>query len=137
MAKDIPSHVADRLPAAASVFAHDGVDHARVADIVDATGIPRATLYYYFAGKEDILCYLVRYWLEVLADAVRNAATSTSQWSRLENAIAAQIDAMIRDPATTQVVMANLGRVAQLPDVASEASSVPSTNRSRRSWPRA
>lgn len=120
MAKDIPSHIAERLPAAAAVFARDGVDHARMAEIVDATGIPRATLYYYFEGKEDILCHLVRYWLEMLADTVRSAATGPSQWSRLENVIAAQVDAMILDSATTQVVMANLGRVAQLPEVASE-----------------
>ena len=47
----IPRQIADRLPAAADLFAEKGLNDSKIEDVAAATGVPKATLYYYFAGK--------------------------------------------------------------------------------------
>lgn len=118
MAKAVPDHVAQRLAEAAPIFARDGVDGARIADIAAATGVARATLYYYFEGKIDLLGFMICRWLDDIADRVRNATARGSNFDKLEAVVTAQIAAMLSSPALTQVVMANLGRVGRLPEVA-------------------
>ncbi len=49
--------IADRLPAAAALSAERGLNDTKIEDVAAATGVPEATLYYYFAGKEDILAF--------------------------------------------------------------------------------
>jgi len=41
-----------------SLFAEHGLDATKMDDVAAATGVPKATLYYYFEGKEDILRFL-------------------------------------------------------------------------------
>lgn len=48
----IPRQIAERLPAAADLFADKGLNDSKIEDVAAATGVPKATLYYYFAGKE-------------------------------------------------------------------------------------
>ena len=120
MAKAVPDHVAQRLADAAPIFARDGVDGARITDIAAATGVPRATLYYYFEGKIDLLGFLICRWLEDIAERVRIAAARGSSFEKLDAIVTAQIEAMVSAPALTQVVMANLGRVGKLPEVAAD-----------------
>ena len=50
--KQIPASMAKRLRLAAVPIAERGLDQTRLEDLVAATGVPRATLYCYFAGKE-------------------------------------------------------------------------------------
>src|SRR5688572_6308330 len=47
--REIPKPLAEKLTAAASSFG-DAFEEARMHDIAEASGIPRATLYYYFPG---------------------------------------------------------------------------------------
>ena len=50
--REIPSQIADRLSAAAELFAERGLNDTKIEDIAAATGIAKATLYYYyFAGQ--------------------------------------------------------------------------------------
>ena len=53
--RKIPRQISDRLPAAADLFAEKGLNDSKIEDVAAVTGVPKATLYYYFAGKEDIL----------------------------------------------------------------------------------
>ena len=50
--------LADKLTTAAAGFAV-AFEDIRMEDIASAIGIPRATLYYYFAGKDDVLAFLL------------------------------------------------------------------------------
>jgi len=43
------------LDAATSVFARFGFEHARMDDIVQASGLSKGTLYWYFKSKEEII----------------------------------------------------------------------------------
>jgi TetR/AcrR family transcriptional regulator len=115
----VPEGIAERLEPAATVFADHGFDHTRIEDVAEATGIARATLYYYFAGKEDILAWLLRLMLEEMAAAVAEAAASpgTAQ-DRMEAVVRAKIAVMARHPATCRALMADLGRAGRIPDIA-------------------
>src|SRR3977135_2591763 len=97
----VPEGITERLEASARVFADHGFDQTRIEDLAEATGIPRATLYYYFAGKEDILAWLLRRMLDDMAEAVAAAiAGPGTARQRMEAVVRAKIDVMARHPAT-------------------------------------
>ena len=115
----VPDGIAERLEAAAQVFADHGFDQTRIEQLAEATGIPRATLYYYFAGKEDILAWLLRRMLVEMAEAVAGAAAgSGTARDRLEGVLRAKLEVQARHPATCRALMADLGRAGRIPDIA-------------------
>ena len=115
----IPDSIAESLERAAAVFADRGFDQTRIEDLAEATGVPRATLYYYFAGKEDILAWLLRRMLAEMAEAVAGAAAQPgTARHRLEAVVRAKIDVMARHPATCRALMADLGRAGRIPETA-------------------
>ncbi|HVW32852.1 MAG TPA: TetR/AcrR family transcriptional regulator [Acidimicrobiia bacterium] len=115
----IPEGITERLEAAARVFADQGFDQTRIEDLAEATGVPRATLYYYFAGKEDILAWLLRRMLAEVAEVVAGAAAGGGPARvRLEAVLRAKIDVMARHPATCRALIADLGRAGRIPDIA-------------------
>jgi AcrR family transcriptional regulator len=118
--REVPAAIAQKLPAAASVFAQHGFDEARIEDVARHIGVPRATLYYYFSGKEDILAFLLRSLLDDVAAEVGRAASSTGDGvARLMAVLRAQLDILAANPDTAQLLAANLGRAGRLSDIAS------------------
>jgi AcrR family transcriptional regulator len=110
--------MAERLDAAARVFADQGFDQTRIEDLAEATGIPRATLYYYFAGKEDILAWLLRRMLVDMAEVVAVASSGVAPaCDRLAAVVRAKIDVMARHPATCRALLADLGRAGRIPEI--------------------
>ena len=115
----VPEGIADRLEAAARVFADQGFDQTRIEDLAEVTGIPRATLYYYFAGKEDILAWLFRQMLAEVTESVAVAVGGIgSARDRLEAVVRAKVEVMARHPATCRALIADLGRAGRIPDIA-------------------
>ena len=115
----VPKGIAERLEAAAEVFADHGFDQTRIGDLAEATGVPRATLYYYFAGKEDILAWLLRRMLAEMAEAVAVAAAGPgTARDRLEAVLRAKVEVQARHPATCRALMADLGRAGRIPEIA-------------------
>ncbi|MDQ1566778.1 MAG: TetR/AcrR family transcriptional regulator [Actinomycetota bacterium] len=114
----VPEGMAERLDAAAWVFADQGFDQTRIEDLAEATGIPRATLYYYFAGKEDILAWLLRRMLVDMAQVVAVASSGVAPArDRLAAVVRAKIDVMARHPATCRALLADLGRAGRIPEI--------------------
>lgn len=72
--RELPANIAEKLPAAATVFAELGFDQARMEDVAAGCGIPKPTLYYHFGGKEEILAWL----LERLPTATCRAKSAPS-----------------------------------------------------------
>ena len=68
--RPVPSSIATRLKSAAVPIAERGLDQTKIEDIAAAATIPKATLYYYFAGKEEILSFLLTDLLTEVAGAV-------------------------------------------------------------------
>jgi AcrR family transcriptional regulator len=116
--RQVPGWVAERLEAAAAVFADRGFEATRVEDLAEATGVPRATLYYYFAGKEDLLAWLLRRALTVEAEAVTEAASGPGDArSRLERVVRARLGIMAANPSTCRALMTESGRVGRIPEI--------------------
>lgn len=103
----------------AGVFAGRGFDAVRMEDLVAATGVPRATLYYHFSGKEAVLEWLLRSTLGDLAHVVHDAVESPGDArQRLERVVRAVLGLMGRRPAACRVLIADLERAGRLPDIA-------------------
>jgi AcrR family transcriptional regulator len=115
----VPSSIAQKLTPAAELFAERGLDQTKIDDVAEATGVPKATLYYYFAGKEDLLAFLLRDTLAAMADAVAIAVDGGGDArSRLAGVLAAQLGVMAEHPAVCRALIADLGRAGRIPDIA-------------------
>jgi TetR/AcrR family transcriptional regulator len=115
----LPDAIARRQAVLAETFAAKGFDETRMEDLAEATDIPKATLYYHFAGKEDILAWLLRSTLSDLGEAVTKATEGPGPARRrLEAVVRAQLRIMAERPAACRILIADLGRAARMPDLA-------------------
>jgi TetR/AcrR family transcriptional regulator len=118
MSRSVPAPMADKLLATAGELALSW-DEVRTEDIAEASGIPRATLYYYFSSKDEILQFLLTRMLERLTDAVAAAEDPDAAIpDRLAAVVRAQLAHLGEFPATAQLLTANLGKAGKLPDLA-------------------
>jgi TetR/AcrR family transcriptional regulator len=109
---------------AAELFAERGLDGTRVEDIAAATGVPQATLYYYFEGKDEILSHIFGVVLDAVADAVRRALEQPGSGAeRLAGAIEAHVGVFAEYPKASQALHFDLGRAARRPEVADRTAS--------------
>lgn len=117
--REVPTTIAQKLGPAAALFADRGLDQTKMEDVASATGVPKATLYYYFSGKEDLLAFLLRDALTAVADAVAIAVDGEGDArQRLTRVLAAQLDVMADQPAVCRALIADLGRAGRIPDIA-------------------
>ena len=118
MPRPVPADIAKKLPNAATVFAERGFDRARMDDVAQATGVPRATLYYYFASKDEILGFLLQALLDDVAAKVADAVTTPgSAADRLAAVLRAQLEVLGSRPETAQLLATHLGRAGGLTDI--------------------
>ncbi len=117
--RKIPRQISERLSAAADLFADKGLNDSKIDDVAAVTGVPKATLYYYFAGKEDILAFLLEDLLKDISDAVTAIVhTDGTGAERLELVIRAQLRAMAQRPAVCRALIGELRRAARMPVIA-------------------
>ncbi|MCV7195772.1 TetR/AcrR family transcriptional regulator [Mycobacterium angelicum] len=117
--RKIPAQIADRLPGAAELFAERGLNDTKIEDVAAATGIAKATLYYYFAGKEEILAFLLEDTLQHVADEVTTIVDGEGSGAeRLHAVISAQLRVMAQRPAVCRALIGELGRAARMPVIA-------------------
>lgn len=116
--RTLPEGMRDKVLAAAELFADAGLDATRMEDIAVATGVPKATLYYYFEGKEDILAYLFHEVLDEVATAIDDAvAGEGTAAERLWAAVVAHLRVIEAHPAASRALQFDLGRAARIPIV--------------------
>jgi len=108
----------EKVMRAAELFADSGLDGTKMEEIAAATGVPKATLYYYFEGKEDILAFLFEEVLAEVADAIDHAMRSVGTAAdRLHGAIVAHLRVMEAFPAASRALQFDLGRAARIPQI--------------------
>jgi TetR/AcrR family transcriptional regulator len=116
--RPIPPTMASKVLAAADLFAERGLDGVKMSDIATATGIPRATLYYHFDGKQAVFAYMCTLIFDVFEEAVSTALDSSGTAAeRLSLVIRAQIDVYANNPMALQALHLDLGRAAGGPDI--------------------
>jgi AcrR family transcriptional regulator len=122
--RKVPTQIADRLPAAATLFAERGLNDTKIEEVAAATGVPKATLYYYFAGKEDILSFLLEDVLQQVAGEVSTLMRAAGAGAdRLHGVIGAQLRIMAQRPDVCRALIGELGRAARIPVIAEKIGS--------------
>lgn len=97
--REPPADIAERLWSAGDQFLALGHD-VKVDEVAELTGVPRATLYYYFSGKDDILAFLLAQKLQRGTAAVAQAAAGPgSPAERLAAVLRAMLSVMAEQPA--------------------------------------
>ena len=126
--KRLPDNIAEKLLAASDHFSGTGLDIS-IDDCAKLADVPRATLYYYFGGKDDLVSFFLNDKLTRVGDAISKAAAGEGQVrDRLEatltavlHALAAhpvlcvELPAAIKQAGEYQEVMASMDRVVMAP----------------------
>lgn len=110
--KQPPAELADRLIAVRDqVLAQD--DDPRLEDVAASIGASRSTLYYYFAGRDDLIAFLLTSHVQDGADAIRAADDPALAPSERLPAV---VDAMVAYLGARPHVCAALLRAASAGD---------------------
>lgn len=116
--RSLPPEMRTKVLTAAELFADSGLDGTKMEEIAAHTGIPKATLYYHFAGKEDILAYLFQEVLDAVERAIDGAlAVDGTAAERLRAAIVAHLRVVESFPAASRALQFDLGRAARTPQI--------------------
>jgi TetR/AcrR family transcriptional regulator len=114
--RKVPAQIAAQLQKALPLIAEQGLEQTKIDEIADSSGVPKATLYYYFSGKEEILAYLLEDMLTAIADqsAIAMGTEGTAK-ERLEAVVATQIRLLVENRDLGASLIGDLGRVARSP----------------------
>jgi AcrR family transcriptional regulator len=94
------------LDAAARLFRAQGFHGASIRDIVGAVDMLPGSLYYHFAGKEDLLAAVYAEGVRRISARVSEAVAQKSEpWARLEAACVAHLESLLEESDYAQVVI--------------------------------
>jgi TetR/AcrR family transcriptional regulator len=115
--KKVPEDLAEKLYSVGDQFLAQGGE-ARVDQIVEDLGIARATLYYYFSGKDDLVTFFMQEKMERIATQVHKAkAGEGPALERFEAALRATIYEFASNPALCLHLTIATGRTEAMADV--------------------
>jgi AcrR family transcriptional regulator len=93
-----PPELAERLWAVSDQVLAPGTD-MKIDDLAALSGVPRATLYYYFAGKDDVFAFLLAQKLQRGTAAVAAAASQPGDAvERLRAVVSAMLQTLAEHP---------------------------------------
>ena len=105
------------LDAAARLFKERGYAGTRLEDIADAAAIRAASVYYHFASKEELLGEVLDHGLQRCFDAVAAAVEAqgpeASFRARLQAAVTAHLDMLLRHGDYTAANIRSFGQVPE------------------------
>ena len=97
--KHPPAELAERLWQVSDQFLALGSD-VKVDELAELSGVPRATIYYYFSGKDDVMSFLLAQKVERAGRVVAEAATGDGPpIERLERVFRVMLHQMADHPA--------------------------------------
>jgi TetR/AcrR family transcriptional regulator len=124
MSRALPDDLAERLRALAEEFAAQGTE-LRIAEVADSTAIPRTTLYYYFADRQELLGWFLMELLDQRRDAMSQAFNGPgSPADRLAAGLECQLWFIAEHPAAYRALMSNLAGAGDLDKLADHAQRV-------------
>ena len=97
--KQPPNDLVEKLLSASDSFGGTGLDIS-MDDVAQAADVPRATLYYYFSGRDDLVNFYLTHKLESVSTAMQKAVASEgSVVDRFGSVVRAMLHAMAAQPA--------------------------------------
>ncbi len=122
--KKPPEELAQKLLAISDQLTGTDLD-VSVDEIAKMADVPRATLYYYFSGKEDLISFFLSDKLHRVSVAIGKAmAGEGSVVQRLENTLTAVMEAMAEHPALCTEMPGAVKEAAKYTEVVNEAERV-------------
>jgi AcrR family transcriptional regulator len=119
--KKPPEELAQKLLAVSDQLSGTDLD-VSVDDIAKMADVPRATLYYYFSGKEDLISFFLSDKLHRVSVAIQKAmAGEGSVVDRLEHTLVAVMTAMAEHPALCTEMPGAVKEAAKFGEVVNEA----------------
>lgn len=114
--RKVPAQIASKLHDAIPLIAEQGLEQTKIDEIADVSGVPKATLYYYFSGKEEILVFLLEDMLTAIADeaSIAMEAGDTAA-ERLQAVVATVIGQLVENRELSAALVGELGRVTRTP----------------------
>lgn len=112
--REVPEELAEKLfHTAFGLFGEKGFERTTMDEVAAASGVARATLYYYFRGKDDLFVFLLERGVSLLGAALGEATQSGSNAKeRLVFALERMIDLMAEFREVLLVAMQQFGRIA-------------------------
>ncbi|MCP3936925.1 MAG: TetR/AcrR family transcriptional regulator [Actinomycetia bacterium] len=115
--KKVPEDLATKLYRSGDQFLAQG-DDVRIDQVAEDLGIARATLYYYFSGKDDLISFLMQEKMERIAIQVQKAkAGEGTALERFEAAMRAAIYELASNPALCLNLMLATGRMEAMAEI--------------------
>lgn len=115
--KKVPEDLATKLYSGGDKFLAQG-DDVRIDQVAEDLGIARATLYYYFSGKDDLISFLMQEKMERIATQVQRAkAGDGTALERFEAAMRAAIYELASNPALCLNLMLAMGRMEAMAEI--------------------
>lgn len=116
-----PAWLLNSARSLAEVFVRKGFGATRMDDLVAASGVPRATLYYHFRGKDAVLGWLMHSTIGHLSAAVKEAtSTPGTAHERLQSVVHGVLRTVAEYPEACRVLIGNLEQAGQLSDTVAE-----------------
>ena len=122
--KKPPEDLAQKLLSVSDQLTGTDLD-VSIDDIAKMADVPRATLYYYFSGKEDLISFFLSDKLHRASVAIQKAmAGEGNVVERLENTLMAVMEAMMEHPALCTEMPGAIKEAAKYSEVVNEAERV-------------
>ncbi len=84
-------NIREILKAATEIFSRKGFDGARIAEIAEASGLPKANVYYYFSSKEEIYRAVIEHLIEGWDDAFAHISGDREPQDAIRSYVAAKL----------------------------------------------
>ncbi|MEM9652290.1 MAG: TetR/AcrR family transcriptional regulator [Actinomycetota bacterium] len=115
--KKVPEDLAAKLYRGGDQLLAQG-DGVRMERVAEDVGVARATLYYYFAGKDDLLTFLMHEKVHRIADAMRSAQPAGgTALERFEAAMRAAVHELASNPALCLNMVRATGRMEAMAEI--------------------
>lgn len=122
--KTPPDDIAERLIAISDELQGTGFD-VTVDDVAKLAEVPRATLYYYFSGKDDLVAFFLNHKIGLVEAALANAARGEGGvGERVELALRAVLHAFADHPVLCTDLPVALHRAGNFQEVAARVDQV-------------
>ncbi|HEY6534101.1 MAG TPA: TetR/AcrR family transcriptional regulator [Acidimicrobiales bacterium] len=114
--RTVPEDIAQKLVAGADRLTV-GFEDVRMDDIARASGIPRATLYYHFPSRQDVLTFLHDAMLSAYRETVfaDDIGPARERLTRLFDRLLGHV---ARHPGMALILISNLGQLGKLTELA-------------------
>ncbi|MBL0373783.1 TetR family transcriptional regulator C-terminal domain-containing protein [Rhizobium sp. KVB221] len=80
------------IKAGIEIFARKGFDGTRIAEIAEASGLPKANVYYYFSSKEEIYTAVIAHLIAGWDDALKHISPDSEPADAFRAYIRAKLD---------------------------------------------